>query len=107
MLRTLIAITDESTIFQADTVEYQGKLWLVPEWLEAPTEGWKKPRRIIRLDGLEYQRLEAGDPRGNFVLKWPIPRAVIEGRDQNAANNGYVVVELPLGIQVPIPRGFH
>jgi hypothetical protein len=107
VLKTLIAIEGTNEICRVDTIQYEGKLWLVPEWLESPTQGWKKPKRIILLDGLQYQRLRPGDLRGNFLLNAPIPRAVIDGRAPNAEDNGYVVIETPLGVQVPIPRGIH
>jgi hypothetical protein len=30
-----------------DTIEYEGKFWLVPMWVEKPLEGWKAPERLV------------------------------------------------------------
>ena len=55
---TLVAIFEDpktqGQIFLTDTIRHEGKLWLVPEWHEAPTEGWKTPARIIQMDKLPH-----------------------------------------------------
>ena len=66
-------------IFCIDTIEYDEKMWLVPGWLEAPSEGWKTPVRITLLDSLDHQTAPA-DFEADFVLKLPIPKDVFEGR---------------------------
>jgi len=40
---------DDGELLEADTIEYEGKLWIVPEWLAGPTKGTEMPARIICL----------------------------------------------------------
>jgi hypothetical protein len=35
----LIIREDDGALLRGDTIEYEGKLWLVPEWLAGPTKG--------------------------------------------------------------------
>ena len=103
--QTLISFEGENDIFQIDTIEYDGKWWLVPHWLEAPSEGWKTPARIILLDSLDHQAAPA-DFEADFVLKSPMPRDVFEGRIPKKSKGEFVVIERP-DVKIPIPRGIH
>ncbi len=106
---TLTAISGdpkrENELLLMDTIEHEGKQWLVPEWLEAPTEGWKKPARIICLDGVPRDPLPPSYP-AKFVLKNPIPKAVLDGQIPSGTEAEYVVIEAP-DIRFDIPRGIH
>ena len=42
-------------IQECDAIKYDGKLWLVPQWLDEPGRGTTKPRRMIRIDSLPHQ----------------------------------------------------
>lgn len=103
--QTLMYYEDGAGTFCIDTIEYDGKLWLVPEWLEAPTEGWKTPARIILLDSLDHQTESSGVP-ADYLLKSPMPRDVFEGRIPKGSEGEFVVIERP-GVKIPIPRGIH
>ncbi len=92
-------------IFCIDTIEYDGKMWLVPRWLEAPSEGWKTPERIILLDSLDHQATPA-DFEADFVLNLPVPKDVFEGRIPKGSEGEFVVIERP-DVKIPIPRGIH
>ena len=35
--------SDGGALFIGDAIEHEGKLWLVPEWLEGPTKGTECP----------------------------------------------------------------
>ena len=102
---TLVALEDSNQMLKAETIEHKGKLWLVPEWLEASNEGWRTPARIVLLDVLEYQRFETGEP-ADFVLNHPIPKTVFDGQVPEGSKDKYVVVELP-GMRYPIPPSVH
>ena len=102
----MVAFSDGGgEIYKADTIEHEGKMWLVPQWLEAPSEGWKIPERIVLLDSLPHQKT-LGSSFGDFVLNSPIPKAVFDGPIQQLQGSGFVVVERP-DIRIPIPRGIH
>ncbi len=103
--QTLMYYEGENDILCIDTIEYDGKLWLVPHWIEAPTEGWKMPARIVLLDSLDY-RTEPSDAPADYLLKTPMPRDVFEGRIPNGSEGEFVVIERP-DVKIPIPRGIH
>lgn len=106
ILKTLVGLDSGGGLYHMETIEHQGKMWLVPGWLEAPSEGWKIPARIICLDPLPHQKLPQGDPYGDFVLNGPLHKSVCDGHTQLTAGYAYVVIERP-DIRIPIPRGIH
>lgn len=92
------AIRSGDDVYCIDTIEHQGGLWLVPEWLEIQGGQVRKPERIIRLDCLQYQ----SEPEGlafDYVLNDSIPQAVLDG--QTIA--GYIV-EIRPDITFAIPN---
>ncbi len=101
--KTLLAFEDEATgaTYLTTTISYEGKLWLVPEWLENPKEGWSAPARIVCMDGLAYQSVEGADYQ--YVLNNPIPRLVYDGQVHWYKGRKYVVVEQP-DIQIQVGR---
>ena len=42
-------VSGGGAIQECDAIKYDGKLWLVPQWLDEPGRGTTKPRRIIRI----------------------------------------------------------
>lgn len=96
-----MAVEGEAIIYMADTIEYEGKMWLVPEWLEAPSEGWKTPERIVCLDGFPHQKVESGVP-ADFVLNKPIPKDVLYGQIPKQSKYASLVIMRP-DIKVSIP----
>lgn len=83
-------VASGSNILKLDAIEFDNKLWLVPEWYVNAKEGLTSPVRIIRFDNLEYQKLE-GHPDCQFSLKRPIPESVLDGK----TTSGYEVHESP------------
>ena len=76
--RTSIVRTDLSQ-FVADTVEYEGKWWIVPNRLEGPTANTRCPARIICTDDLGLTKAPASS-QFDYVLASLLDRAVLEGR---------------------------
>ncbi|MGA7579190.1 MAG: hypothetical protein ACLQUW_13235 [Desulfobaccales bacterium] len=106
IFKTLVSIEGGGgSIFQMDTIEYEGKKWLVPKWLEAPTEGWKRPERIICLDTLAHSKAPSGF-EADFVLNHPIPTVVLSGGIPIRSISVIRVIEHP-DIKFPIPKGIH
>ena len=102
ILKTMMAISDSGVgkIYKVDTIEYQGKHWVVPEWIENKAEGWSSPVRIILLDVLPHQKSPGGP--GDFVLTYGIPRCVFyEGLIPIRSKYYWKVIERP-DIKVPI-----
>jgi hypothetical protein len=95
IFKTMIGFDDAPQLYQVDTIEYDGKMWLVPHWLDTLDKQWRMPVRIICLDSLAHQKLPPGSPYGDFSLSAPISRAVFDGQRQPQLGDGYVVIETP------------
>jgi hypothetical protein len=77
ILKTMVAVNDgaNSGIDLCDTIEYEGKLWLVPAWIVSPDRQSRKPARIICMHGLRYQNAPQG---ADYVLNDPMPKSLFE-----------------------------
>ena len=89
--KTLIVRKEDALPFVVDTIEYKGKLWLVPEWLRGPTDGTWSPVRIICTDALSLTKAEP-EQDADFVLATPLSRSLLEGR---AVTQDPLVIERP------------
>ncbi len=90
--KAMVGNAEGNEIWQCDTIEHEGQLWLVPEWLQCLEEGWMTPARIIRLTGLKFQTTPDGK-FGDYVLNEPIPKSVLQGA--SAQSGKYEDVERP------------
>lgn len=98
-------ISDGKSIFASDAIEYQGRLWIVGGWLEAQSEGYRIPERIILPPLTHVQDLRNQSRRiAEFSVSVPIPRAVLDGTHPDPRSIGYEVVERP-DIRFPLPTG--
>lgn len=99
IFHTLLAIGNDGYVYLMDTIEYEGRMWLVPAWLESLATGERKPERMIRLDNLPHQRIDPQDspvdPPMHFRLVDPIPKSVLEGRVPAGLESVYVLLEAP------------
>jgi hypothetical protein len=91
---------EKAGMCQVDTISYQGKLWLVPSWIDNRVAGLTMPARIICLDALPYER----DPGAgcDFVLNESIPTAVFYGQIPPPPDSPYLVIESP-DVRIPSP----
>ena len=88
-------------IQECDAIKYDGKLWLVPQWLEEPGRGTTKPRRIIRINSLPHQPMTNPAFGLDFILNGPLPKAVLDGVATPEQAAQYEIVELP-EIEIPM-----
>lgn len=100
ILKTLIG-SEDGQMRTCDTIEYEDGLWLVPRWTVAPTEGWRKPTRIIRLDLLPHQKMP-NDWGQDYVLNYPIPTGVLSGQTPPEEAHGFEVIDQP---DIKLPGG--
>jgi hypothetical protein len=96
--KTIVAFVGDGQIYQVDTIEHDGMLWLVPRWHECAAAGWRKPERIICVSTMAHQKW--GD---KHVLNSPIPRDIFDGRAEPKPADGILVIEMP-DISLPLPR---
>jgi hypothetical protein len=91
ILKTLVKCAEDGSLIIADTIEYEGRLWIVPAWLAGPTKGTEMPARIICVDDLPTTK---PDPkyRVDLALKGPLTKDTLEGR---SVPQGLVVIERP------------
>jgi hypothetical protein len=93
MKKTLVG-TENGSIVMLDTIEHQGGLWLVTEWLEHLGQGARSPRRIIRLDVLPYKAASFGG--SDYILSsGHIPKDVLECKIPQEQVADFVVIDLP------------
>src|SRR5262245_31938639 len=77
-------------IDRMDTIEHEGKLWLVPYWRDIPGGKWTMPGRLIRMDSLPHDKF-----REDFVLTGPVPKELFDPQNQEPEAPGYEVVDRP------------
>lgn len=102
---TAKVLTDGGAILTVDVIQHAGKFWMVPYWLDRPNEGGTTPNRIIRLDSLPHERMASGSPVGDFVVKHPIPKALLEPETPSPPIAGFEYQELPDIRFAKPPRG--
>jgi hypothetical protein len=91
----VIVGSDDGKIYKVDAIEHEGKLWLVPHWLDVPAQGLTKPARLIRMDVLPFQRMTNPAYGADFVLNAPVPKALLEPNTPRQEVPGFEVQELP------------
>lgn len=99
IFKTLVSFDDDSDLCYADSIEHEGQMWLVPEWIDVLSEGCKMPKRLICLNTMPHERLSGGSG-SDFVLRWPIPRCIFDGQIPNGTKTKYLIVERP-DIRIP------
>lgn len=102
--KTLYQRQDDGELFIADTIQYDGKWWIVPEWLQGPTAGTLCPARIVCLDGLTLNKPAAPyQDRVDWALETPLHRDVLEGR---RVSQSPLVIDRP-DIYLRVDTDFH
>lgn len=93
MDKAMIAYAEDGQLGSVDCVSYAGAVWLVAMWNEAPREGWKTPKRTVRLDSLRWMPSSFAGCR--YLVKDPLPKALFEDPRPFAAAEPFVVDEAP------------
>ena len=86
-------------IYYADVIDYEGKFWLVPQWIDMPAQKSTTPLRIVSLETMKYHHLPGRKPE--FVVQNPVPRYVFDGQIPSEKAAEYIVIESP---DIRIPR---
>ena len=96
VLKCMVGLGD-GMIVTCDGIDHDGKLWLVPRWLEHPTEPIAMPERIIRFDCFPHQADQAG-ALDYQNIQLPIPESALLG----LMPQGIEFVDHPQNLSVPI-----
>ncbi|MGK9053402.1 hypothetical protein [Neorhizobium petrolearium] len=87
--KTKVAVGN--AVYDMDTIEFEGQLWLVPAWVDSQDGKWTRPVRIINLSKLPHHRFGDG-----YFLKSPLPASLhAETMEAPQPIPGYEVIELP------------
>lgn len=103
--KAMVALSDDGRVCSVECVTYADAVWLVTMWNEAPHEGWKTPRRTVRLDSLRWMPTSFAGSR--YLVRDPLPKALFEDPAPFAATERIVVDEAPPPIRIEIPKGVH
>ena len=104
ILKTVVTLIDLDCLghrIDVDTVEHEGKLWLVPEWIDTQDGRWTKPVRIICLSVLPHQQ-RSPNSGADYDLMCPMTKAILNGQIPKETTLDLVVVENP---NIEIQRG--
>ena len=92
---------EDGTLGDCAAYEYQGAIWLVPNWLPFSDKGYTKPERMIRLDQFRYQQFDppATGPGpfagADFAINDPLPKALLTSELTPQLKSKYVVLDRP------------
>lgn len=62
-----------------DAIEYRGRWWLVPSYLEGPPGMPRRPALLIPLDAFETSEFPQPSPH-QLLLGWSVSRSELDGR---------------------------
>lgn len=94
MIKRLEVLLSSGGITQVmDAIDYEGGIWLVPEWLDIPEQRVTKPVRIVRVDVLPHD--DRRTDGGGYSIRRPIPRSVLDGEVTFVEGRQYIVHEAP------------
>lgn len=79
IMKACLAMKDEDgKTYICDVIRWKKAYWLVPEWLDAASEGWSTPARIVLLGPLQFQQVRNCEEY-QFLVNEPVPRSILEG----------------------------
>ena len=76
-INVTLHIEGDAALYQCSAIEHEGEVWLVPNWIPSPAEGYAIPERMIPLRRFRHQMFE--NRSGDLLINIPVPRAVIDG----------------------------
>lgn len=82
----------DNNFYTCDTIFWQGKYWLVPEWLENIDTKKRQPKRIISL--VDQEQMKPAHSH-DFQVGEPIPKAVLDGKVPVELRAKYQLINLP------------
>src|SRR5262249_34832124 len=101
VFKVLFIFEEDGVMGDCPAYEYEGAIWLVPNWIPFPDKGYAKPERMIRLDQFQFQKHDpplTGSGRldgADFSINDPLPKALMTGELTPQLKSRYVVRDKP------------
>jgi len=83
------------SILQMETIEHDGRFWLVPDWIVSRDQKLMKPLRIISLATIPHTDLGEGQRGHRFVVHGPVRQSTLRGHPPPEEANLFEIVESP------------
>lgn len=80
---------DSDDLHRFDAIDFQGHIWLVPQWLDGPP---RAPALMICLTGHGCRRPQ---PDADYVLNDRLPISAFDGSIRSEMEYGWFVLERP------------
>ena len=93
VMKTTIQCEDGSQRV-CDTIQHDGKLWLVPAWVDDASQPYSRPVRLIGMSGLKYWSMPMHSAV-DFVVEDRVPEAILQGTALTEPEVPYVILERP------------
>lgn len=101
--RFTVQLATDGSFAECDGIEYDGKLWLVPEWDEFIDDGMERPARMIRFDHVQHEHGLWGH---EYLVNRALPPGVLRGIVRDPGYEILVGDEIPFVLQLASKR-FH
>lgn len=76
----IVKFSDDGSLAQCAAIRHEGRLWLVPEWIDDPDAPLMRPERIVCIDGLPLKPGGTlGSRKFDWILRPEIPKALLTG----------------------------
>jgi hypothetical protein len=105
VLKVRVGTTD-GQVLTCDAVEWRGKLWLVPCWIDHIATGKTTPLRVIRFDNLPHTKAEGLDHM-DFVVHDPIPKELFAFETPKESIAGYEYIDMPAYVRPEDDKKLH
>lgn len=94
IFKVMSSFDNNGDILIADGIDYEGSIWIVSHWLNYPSEGNKKPERIIQIPKADLQHTPDSS-KYLYLVTYPLPAILRSAVNQSQIPAGYVVQFLP------------
>jgi hypothetical protein len=103
VFRALVFYADgKSAPVTVPAIEYEGRVWLAPHWIETQEQGVRIPKHIIPIDLFRGQKVDPPQPGMDFVVNAGLLRQLLDEEIPTELKNKLEIVDRP---NVKVPTG--
>lgn len=97
--KAMIRIDSQLAIM--DVIRHEERFWLVPDWWQSTSAGWRMPDRIVAIDSMAHDHVPQNKD-WQFLINNPVPKLVFEAAHHSQIPDGYEVAIRPnIRLQIP------